>query len=66
MRGAQAVESDPVAKNFAILIAGIALVGFFLWAVFFRHDSPERRFLGLIVVFFGFVVMVTLINRAVF
>jgi uncharacterized membrane protein YecN with MAPEG domain len=60
------VESDPVARNFIVLIIGIVVVGFVLQYAFFRHNSPERRFTGFVVVFVGFVLAVTLINRVVF
>ena len=59
-------SNDYVALNFILLIAGIGLAEYLLWLGFFRHDSPERRMAGYVVVFVGFVIAVTLIDRAVF
>jgi hypothetical protein len=50
------VESDPVARNFLILVAIVAAGGWFLWFAFFRHDSVERRVAGFAFVFVAFVV----------
>ena len=52
--------------NFAVLIAGLAIVGYVLWRAFFRHDVPGRRGAGYVVVFVGFVLVIMLINKAVF
>ena len=59
-------SDEYVRLNFALLIAGLAVVGFLLWFAFFRHDSPERRMAGFAVVFVGAVVGMILVNRAVF
>ena len=59
-------SDEYVRLNFALLIAGLAVVGFLLWFAFFRYDSPERRMAGFAVVFVGAVVGMILVNRAVF
>jgi hypothetical protein len=55
-----------VGLNFLFLIGGIAFVGYLLRAVFFRHDTPERRMVGFAVVFMAAVVGMVLVNNAVF
>jgi hypothetical protein len=60
------VESDPVARNFLVLLAIVAAGGWFLWFAVFRHDSVERRVAGFAFVFVAFVVGVKLIDSVVF